>query len=321
MNAPAPDHGPATAPSERPDRTGLRLMAVHAHPDDESSKGAASTAMYAASGARVMVVTLTGGERGQVLNPALRDTGLEKRLHEVREQEMADAARILGVEHRWLGFVDSGFPDGDPPPPLPDDAFAAQPLEEGAARLVALIREFRPHVITTYDETGGYPHPDHIRCHDVTVAAFEAAPVTELFPEAGPPWAPSKLYFHVTFSREWMVALHEAAQENGYESPFGERVAAVLSGDGPAGPVATTRVPCSEFFQVRDEALKSHATQIDPNGRWFALPLELQQQVWPTEDYHLARSSVPPSIPEDDLFAGIDPHHEAAAAAVGEELR
>ncbi len=104
----------------------LRLMAVHAHPDDESSKGAATTARYAAEGARVMVVTLTGGERGDILNPAMDLPEVHGRIHEIRRDEMAKAAEILGVEHHWLGYVDSGLPEGDPPPPLPDDCFAAR---------------------------------------------------------------------------------------------------------------------------------------------------------------------------------------------------
>src|SRR5690606_26217931 len=152
---------------------GLRLMHVHAHPDDEASKGAASTAKYVAEGVRVKVVTCTGGERGDVLNPTL--TVDPERMAELRREEMASAVAILGVEHAWLGFEDSGFPEGDPPPPLPPGCFAAIDLEEATAPLVEQIIEFRPHVVTTYDENGGYPHPDHIRCHEVTMAAVAAA--------------------------------------------------------------------------------------------------------------------------------------------------
>jgi mycothiol S-conjugate amidase len=285
----------------------LRLMAVHAHPDDESSKGAASTVRYVRAGHRVMVVSLTGGERGDVLNPALQGAVDRSGLAEVRREEMARAAAILGVEHAWLGFVDSGFPEGDPPPPLPADAFAAQPLEPAVERLVRLVRSFRPHVITTYDENGGYPHPDHIRCHEVSVAAFDAAGDPDRFPDAGAPWTPSKLYYHVSFDRTKIRALHEAALAEGLESPYsGERFAAFLEGDGPPqGPPITTRVECAEYFGLRDDALRAHATQVDPEGRWFSLPLELQQRVWPTEDFHLARSRVPTHDAEDDLFAGI----------------
>src|SRR3954464_10469449 len=178
----------------------LRLMAVHAHPDDESSKGAATMARYADEGARVMVVTLTGGERGDILNPAMDLPEVHGRIHEIRIDEMARAAEILGVEHRWLGFIDSGLPEGDPPPPLPDGCFAVVPLEEAAAPLVALIREFRPHVLITYDENGGYPHPDHIKTHQISMAAWDAAGDPDRYPDAGEPWQPLKLYYSHGFS-------------------------------------------------------------------------------------------------------------------------
>ncbi len=149
---------------------GLRLMAVHAHPDDESSKGAATMARYVSEGHEVMVVTCTGGEAGSVLNPAMDRPEVRENMSRLRREEMARAAKILGVQHRWLGFIDSGLPEGDPPPPLPEGCFAKVPLEEPVAKLVRLMREFRPHVVITYDENGGYPHPDHIRCHEVSMA-------------------------------------------------------------------------------------------------------------------------------------------------------
>ncbi|AQT78954.1 mycothiol conjugate amidase Mca [Mycolicibacterium litorale] len=286
--------------------TELRLMAVHAHPDDESSKGAATLARYAAEGHRVVVVTLTGGERGDILNPAMDLPEVRGRIADVRRDEMAKAAEILGVEHRWLGFVDSGLPEGDPLPPLPDGCFALVPIEQPVAELVRLIREFRPHVMTTYDENGGYPHPDHIRCHQVSVAAYEAAADYRLYPEAGEPWAVSKLYYNHGFLRARLQLLQDEFAKNGQEGPF----ASWLEKWDPeidvfAGRV-TTRVPCAEFFGQRDEALKAHATQIDPDGFFFATPIEWQQRLWPTEEFELARSRVPAEIPEDDLFAGIE---------------
>src|SRR6188472_1672010 len=159
-------------------------MAVHAHPDDESSKGAATMAKYVSEGVDVLVVTCTGGERGSILNPKLQgDAYIEENIHEVRRKEMDEAREILGVKQEWLGFVDSGLPEGDPLPPLPEGCFALVPLEQSAGELVKLIREFRPHVMTTYDENGGYPHPDHIRCHQVSVAAYEAAADYRLYPD------------------------------------------------------------------------------------------------------------------------------------------
>jgi mycothiol S-conjugate amidase len=286
----------------------LRLMAVHAHPDDEASKGAATVARYVSEGVEVLVVTCTGGERGDILNPRLRDDpATVGDLAEVRRREMAEAAGILGVRHEWLGFVDSGLPEGDPLPPLPDGCFATLPLEVAAAPLVDLVRRFRPHVMTTYDENGGYPHPDHIMTHRVSVEAFEAAADPDRYPVPGgpAPWQPLKLYYHATFSRAKVVAYHEALEAAGRESPFAEWLR--TREEWPERAV-TTRVRCADWFDVADRALLAHATQVDPEGMWFALGLAERQQLWPTEDYELARSlvgDVRPAEPEDDLFAGI----------------
>src|SRR5690349_6310649 len=163
-------------------------MAVHAHPDDESSKGAATMARYVREGVQVLVITCTGGERGDILNPAMDRPEIKANLAEVRMEEMAKAREILGVEQEWLGFVDSGLPEGDPPPPLPEGCFAVQDLEVASEPLVRAVREFRPHVILTYDENGGYPHPDHIMTHKVSMEAFEAAGDPDRYPGTGEPW-------------------------------------------------------------------------------------------------------------------------------------
>lgn len=285
--------------------TELRLMAVHAHPDDESSKGAATTARYAAEGARVMVVTLTGGERGDILNPAMDIPEVHGRIHEVRRDEMAKAAEILGVEHRWLGYVDSGLPEGDPLPPLPEGSFATVPLDGPTEALVAVIREFRPHVLTTYDENGGYPHPDHIRCHEVSVAAYEAAADHLRYPEAGDPWAVSKLYYNHGFLRQRMQVLQDEFAKHGQDGPFAKWLENWDAEEDVIEARVTTRVECAKFFAQRDDALLAHATQIDPKSFFFTTPMEWQQRLWPTEEFELARSRVPVQLPETDLFAGI----------------
>ncbi|MDP9407034.1 MAG: mycothiol conjugate amidase Mca [Actinomycetota bacterium] len=279
-------------------------MCVHAHPDDESSKGAATMARYAREGADVVVVTLTGGERGSVLNPAMDRPDVWANISEIRRAEMERARQILGVRQVWLGYADSGLPEGDPLPPLPEGCFALAPLEDAVRDLVAVMRQERPHVVTTYDENGGYPHPDHIRCHEVTVAAFEAAGDPDRFPDAGEPWQPLKLYYNHTFHKQRLLVLHETMGHRGLESPYGEWLQRWVDKPEDAHRV-TTRVPCADYFAVRDAALIAHATQIDPNGRWFACPLEVQQEVWPTEDFELARSLVETTLPEDDLFAGV----------------
>lgn len=283
----------------------LRLMHVHAHPDDESSKGAASTARYVADGVDVLVVSCTGGERGDILNPAVDSAETRADLPAVRRLEMQNAAQILGIRHIWLGFVDSGYPQPDDNgvlPDLPAGCFAEIALDEPVAALVRLIREHRPHVLTTYDENGGYPHPDHIRCHEVSVAAVSAAADPGYQPESGSAWQVAKVYYHAGFHYKRVKTIHDAALAAGIESPF---AAWLADWDHSGDREITTFIPCEPgHFRIRDEALRAHATQIDPQ-RWFVVPPEQQHAVWPTEDFELARTWVPVSLPEDDLFAGL----------------
>jgi mycothiol S-conjugate amidase len=286
-------------------------MAVHAHPDDESSKGAATMARYVREGIDVMVCTMTGGERGDVLNPAMDRPEVKADMARIRREEMARAREILGVQQRFMGFVDSGLPEGDPKPPLPDGSFALVPLAEAAAPLVKAVREFRPHVILTYDENGGYPHPDHIKTHQVTVEAFEAAADPDRYPEAGEPWQPLKLYYFVSFHQAKYVALHEELLRRGQDSPYEkifaqwEERARKREELGIKQLEITTRIDVADYLEIRDQALLAHATQIDPKSAWFDCPLDVQRAAWPTEDYHLARSLVDTELPEDDLFAGV----------------
>jgi mycothiol S-conjugate amidase len=297
----------------------LRLMAVHAHPDDESSKGAATMARYARSGVDVMVCTLTGGERGDILNKAMDRPEIRANLTAVRREEMARAGQILGVGQRFLGFIDSGLPEGDPPPPLPEGCFALQKLEDAAGPLVRAVREFRPHVMLTYDENGGYPHPDHVMTHRVSVEAFEAAADPDRYLGSGEPWQPLKLYYFASFHKARFTALHEEMERRGLEPLYGEWFQ--RWGDEDRAAVRpeleiTTRVTCGDFFGLRDQALLAHATQIDPGSSWFACPVEVRHVAWPTEDYHLARSVVDTELPEDDLFAGVREMLLVSAAGV-----
>jgi mycothiol S-conjugate amidase len=281
----------------------LRLMAVHAHPDDESSKGAATMARYVSEGVDVHVVTCTGGERGSILNPKLQhDESVLANLTDVRRKEMDAAREILGVRQDWLGWVDSGLPEGDPLPPLPEGCFGLMDVEVAAAPLVRLVRSFRPHVMTTYDENGGYPHPDHVMCHKIALHAFEAAADPARYPDAGPAWQPLKLYYNQTFTKARTTALHEAMLARGLESPYGEWL---KNWEDREERNVNAHVPCADFFDVRDKALLAHATQVDPDGPWFHCPLDIQREVWPTEDFELARSVVDTGATEDDLFAGI----------------
>ena len=286
--------------------TPLRLMAIHAHPDDESSKGAATTARYVDEGIEVMVVSCTGGERGDVINEQVQELVDLHGIHQVRQLEMAEAARILGVRHEWLGFMDSGFPDSGvtEEEPLPEDAFALVPLTVSVPPLVKLLREFRPQVVTTYDENGGYPHPDHVRTHVVTIAAIAAAADPEAHPELGPEHQVQKVYYNQQFHKERVVALHNLLIERETESPYEEWLENWEDKPEDADRI-TTSVECAHYFPIRDAALKAHATQIEPDGRWFAVSTQLQQQAWPTEEFQLAWGLVETAFPETDLFAGL----------------
>jgi mycothiol S-conjugate amidase len=279
----------------------LRLMAIHAHPDDESSKGAATTAKYVDEGIEVMVVSCTGGERGDVLNAQAQELVDLHGIHEVRQMEMAEAARILGVRHEWLGFMDSGFTEGEP---LPEDAFALVPLEVSVPPLVKLIREFRPQVVTTYDENGGYPHPDHIQTHVITMAAITAAADPLVHQEYGSAHQVQKVYYNQQFHKARVVALHNLLLEQEIESPYVEWLDNWEDKPEDVERI-TTSVECATYFPIRDAALKAHATQIEPDGRWFLVSTQLQQSAWPTEEFQLASSLVPTTLPESDLFAGL----------------
>jgi mycothiol S-conjugate amidase len=214
---------------------------------------------------------------------------------------MAEAARILGVQHEWLGFMDSGFTEGEP---LPEDAFALVPLEISVPPLVKLLREFRPQVVTTYDENGGYPHPDHIQTHIITMAAVTAAADPNLYQEFGPAHQVQKVYYNQQFHKARIVALHNLLLEQGIESPYVEWLDKWEDKPEDAERI-TTSIECAKYFPIRDAALRAHATQIEPDGRWFLVSTELQQGAWPTEEFQLASSLVPTTLPESDLFAGL----------------
>ncbi len=284
-----------------------RLLAVHAHPDDESSKGAASTARYADEGAEVVLVTCTGGEAGEILNPS-SDPVPPERMTEVRRLELEAAAAIIGfarVHH--LGYIDSGWTEDLATVPL--GTFWHAPIAESAAKLARILREERPHVVVTYPEDGGYPHPDHIRTHDVTVAALALAadPAADLGEDAGQPWHVPKLYASSAFPGERLNALHDALEEAGIDSPFARWL-----DERPERfeePEPDARIRCEKWFPRRDAALIAHVTQIDPDGFWFQVPRELEAEVYPYEAYHRLRSDVPVDGVEDDLFAGLDLAH------------
>ncbi|WP_210415966.1 mycothiol conjugate amidase Mca [Humibacter ginsenosidimutans] len=283
----------------------LRLLAVHAHPDDESSKGAATYAYYVDRGAEVMVVSCTGGERGDILNESVAALAMAERdMPGLRRTEMDAAARLLGIRHRWLGYVDSGMPSDDGS--VPPNSFASIPLEISAEPLVTLIRDFRPQVMITYDENGGYPHPDHIRCHEVSRAAYDWAADPDRYPAAGEPWQIGKLYYERIFNGVRARTVLEHVRENDPASPLVEHFEGMLERFAERPDLATTHVPVGDFFDTRDDALRSHASQVSPDSHFFFWPNDVQRTVWPYEDFQLVDSKVPTTVPEHDLFAGIE---------------
>ncbi len=160
--------------------------------------------------------------------------------------------------------------------------------------------------MTTYDENGGYPHPDHIRCHQVSVAAFEAAGDYRRYPQTGKVWTVSKLYYNHGFLRQRMQLLQDEFAKHGQQGPFGKWLKHWKPDRDLFADRVTTSVECAAYFSQRDDALRAHATQIDPHGDFFAAPIAWQQRLWPTEEFELARSRVPVRLPETDLFAGIE---------------
>ncbi len=283
----------------------FHAMFVHAHPDDESSKGSATMARYAKEGHRVSVVTLTDGMEGDILNPAMDRPGVLERMPEIRAEELRHALEILGVtDHFPFDYPDSGYVEGfeGDGSLLADDSFYNTDLDGAVERLVQTIRSEHPDVLVTYPEGGGYPHPDHIRCHEVSVAAYEAARDPSRYPDAGPPWEVAKLYYVGVFYRRKVEALHRACLDLDIESPFAgwlERM------DPDEEDPSTTHVEISDYLDQRKRALLAHETQIDPTGNWFKVPDAVVRDVWPYEDFELADSRVPTTTPEDSLFAGL----------------
>ncbi|HEY3673296.1 MAG TPA: mycothiol conjugate amidase Mca [Acidimicrobiia bacterium] len=297
----------------------LRVLSVHAHPDDEASKGAATMARYGAEGVRTVLVTCTGGEAGDILNPAADTDDVRADLAAVRLRELDDAVRIIGYDALYLlGYRDSGMPDTEAN--AHPDNFANADLDDATGRLVEIVRRERPQVIVGYARDRVYAHPDHVRVHEISVLAFERAGDPEWYPELGEPWQPLKLYYSNGFTRQRIRALHDWFVAQGDESPLAKWVehmderdaAAEEGGDGhddALEQVTTTRIDVRDQIQVGRAALLAHRTQIPPDSFFFRVPLEVEQELHPWEEYVLARSLVGPGVHdgeyETDLFAGL----------------
>lgn len=282
----------------------LRMLSIHAHPDDESSKGAATTAKYTDNGVHATLVCATGGEEGDILNDAVKTPEVEADLFNVRMAELKAATDIIGYDVvEMLGYRDSGMKDSDANGHA--DCFWAAPKEESAARFATLLRQYRPHVVISYgDPMGGYDHPDHVRVWEITDPAIELAadPGADI---QGEPWQVLKLY-NSMWSRARMTRMHEKFEELGLKSPFDDRWFERDSHDH----LITTMIDVQGWYQRRTDALLAHQTQVDPTSPfWFGLPDDVMAELNTHETFCRVWSKVeaPASAeaPEDDLFAGI----------------
>ena len=290
------------------------ILTVHAHPDDEASKGAPTLAKYHALGAQTVLVCCTGGEEGDLQNPHLREPGQpfhgltpeqERELvTALRPGELAKSAEVIGFDEVvMLGYRDSGMPDSAAN--AHPDSFWAADLDEATARLVAIIRRTRPQVLLTYnDDQAGYPHPDHLRVYDISMLAWERSGDPAWYPEAGEPFTPLKLYL-TAWSRRRMVAVHEGLIKFHGESPW---TADRLDREDHDHRI-TTQIDVRDYLWARSGALRAHATQVDPTEKfWFGLTDDQLGEAYPWEDWILAGSRVgdiPGTDAEHDLFAGV----------------
>ncbi|HYG93095.1 MAG TPA: N-acetyl-1-D-myo-inositol-2-amino-2-deoxy-alpha-D-glucopyranoside deacetylase [Nocardioides sp.] len=298
-----------------------RLLLVHAHPDDESIGQGATMAKYVAEGRGVTLVTCTAGEMGEVLVPELEHLAADKddRLGEHRKGELADAMAALGVtDHRFLGgfgtYRDSGMAwheDGHaiPADDIHDNAFWHADLTEAATHLVQVVREVRPQVLVTYDQFGGYGHPDHIQAHRVAMYGALLAGAPSYRRDLGEAWEIPKIYWACISEsrmREGLRKLREAGDETTFEG---------MDPDGPLPPMftkdedVTTEVDASDYADQKIAALKAHATQITTDGPFFALSNNEGATAWGREQYRLVKGRLGPMGEngwESDLFAGIE---------------
>ena len=281
---------------------GVMLLVVRPHPDDESSATGGLLAYYHARGVRTGVVICTGGEEGEIHDPTLDPVADWPRLRAIREQELRNACALLGVaELRMLGYRDSGMPGTPANQHL--DAFVQADPSEAAGRLVRIIRELRPRVIVTEPPGGGYAHPDHIMCHQVSLAAFHAVGDARAYPEAGPAWPVAKLYAIAQIDDGQWETLWPAFQAAGFD--VGGRQRSRQRARGPGPETATVALDVRPYSEIQRQALLAHRTQIPPDSVWGRLPAALYRRAFATA--YLLRLH-PPAAPgeyEQDLFDGL----------------
>jgi N-acetyl-1-D-myo-inositol-2-amino-2-deoxy-alpha-D-glucopyranoside deacetylase len=298
-----------------------RMLLVHAHPDDETIGNGATMAKYAARGTQVTLVTCTLGEEGEVLVPELAHLASDKEdgLGEYRISELDNAMKELGItDYRFLGgpghYRDSGMiwsPEGHAAAgeDVKEGTFWRADLLEASALLVPVIREVRPQVLVTYDQFGGYGHPDHIQAHRVAMYGASLAAVPSYRPDLGEPWDIAKIYWGAMSEsrmREGLRRLREAGDTTAFEG---------MDPDGPLPPFIvpddqlSAIVEANDFAEAKIRAMKAHATQIEVDGPFFALSNNIGNEVWGSEFYRIAKGQRGPLNEaglETDLFAGLD---------------
>lgn len=280
------------------------IMLVHAHPDDEVISTGGIALKYREQGVRTVLVTCTRGEEGEIVDPELNTPENKARLAELRDVELAEALKVLKIsDFHQLGYRDSGMintPANEHP-----ESFNQADLHVATGRLVALVRQYQPVVMISYNEEGGYGHPDHIAAHKITVAAFHAAGDATHYPEAGPTWSPLKLYYTAYRRSIWLKAW-EYMQSQGEKTPL----------DDPEtdlsryvdDPRTTTSVHIADYLEPKLESLMKHRTQINEKWGFMMLPPHLRAELLTHEDFALIESRV--ELPaheglEDDILAGV----------------
>lgn len=279
----------------------LTLMIVHAHPDDEAIGTGGTFARYKAEGVRTVLVTCTLGEEGEIVDSELDTPENRARLAEIRHQELLAAVDQLGIDQlELLPYRDSGMA-GTPSNQHPE-SLAQADLYAATGRLVQLVRQYRPQVLVTYDERGGYGHPDHINAHKISVAAFDAAGDVAQYADAGEPWTPAKLYY-ISFRRAVWLKVWATMRERSLPSPLD-------AADFDASryiddPRITTALNIRPYLPQKLAALRVHRSQIRNDWLWLGVPEDICSELLCTEYFIRVASRPVPEGEESDLFVGL----------------
>ena len=274
------------------------LLAVHAHPDDESMGTGGTLARYAAAGVETVLVCATRGEEGEIQNPDVAPSEVQGDMARIRVKELEEACTILEIRRVFfLGYRDSGMA-GWPSNAHPQALMNANP-QEATQKLVRIVREVRPHVVITYNEHGLYGHPDHIAVNQITLSALEACGDPAKFPQIPwPPWSPRKLYY-TAIPRSRLLRFKTLLEERGVELGFD-----VESRSTPDEEI-TTQIDVSPFLDQKLRAIYSHRSQIGPKGFFGRLTEPFRSEALGTECFVCVRGCDPAGSVEDDLLAGI----------------